>query len=116
MKVIDLLNKIANGEEVPKKIRIAGWCYKFEWIEYRDNYYDKNADIDLMSCLSMCEDEFNREVEIIEDKKIKHIGKIYDLTKFHIDYPEVAEMLKEIGDKQYEIIDILNKGDNNENI
>lgn len=29
MKVIDLLNKLANGEEVPNKIRIGHWCYKF---------------------------------------------------------------------------------------
>lgn len=33
MKIIDLLNKIANGEEVPKKIKIDHWCYKFEWVE-----------------------------------------------------------------------------------
>lgn len=69
MKVIDLLNRIANGEEVPKKIRIYGWCYDFEWIEYKDNYYDKSEDIDLMSALSMCSDELNRKVEIIEEEK-----------------------------------------------
>lgn len=74
MKIIDLLNKIANDEEVPKKIRIEGWTYKFEWIEHDENYYDKHEDIDLMSCLSMCEDELNREVEIIEEeKKIKKL-------------------------------------------
>lgn len=71
MKVIDLLNKIANGEEVPKKIRIDHWCYKFEWIEHESNYYDKHEDIDLMSCLSMDEEELNYEVhEIEEEKKI----------------------------------------------
>lgn len=71
MKVIDLLNKIANGEEVPKKIRIDHWCYKFEWVEHLDNYYDNSADIDLMSALSMSKEELNYGVEIIEEKKIE---------------------------------------------
>ena len=69
MKIIDLLNKIANGEEVPKKIRVSGWCYKFTWIEHMANYYDKQEDIDLMSALSMCVDELNKEIEIIEEHK-----------------------------------------------
>lgn len=73
IKIIDLLNKRANGEEVPKKIRIDHWCYKFEWIEHDENYYDKDADIDLMSALSMSAEELNYKVEIInnEDKKIE---------------------------------------------
>ena len=32
MKIIDLLNKIANGEEVPKKIKYKNKIY--EWKEY----------------------------------------------------------------------------------
>lgn len=71
MKVIDLLNKISNGEEVPKKIRIEHWCYKFEWVEHKSNYYDKHEDIDLMSCLSCDKEELNYEVhEIEEENKI----------------------------------------------
>jgi hypothetical protein len=69
MRIIDLLNKIANGEEVPKKIRIDHWCYKFEWVEHDSNYYDKHEDIDLMSCLSMDKEELNYEVEILEEEK-----------------------------------------------
>ena len=71
MKIIDLLNMISKGEEVPKKIRIDHWCYKFEWIEHESNYYDKHEDIDLMSCLSCDKEELNYEVhEIEEEKKI----------------------------------------------
>ena len=69
MKIIDLLNKIANGEEVPKKIRIDHWCYEFEWIEHESNYYDKHEDIDLMSCLSMDKEELNYEVHELKEKK-----------------------------------------------
>lgn len=38
MKVIDLLNKIANGEEVPKKIKYKGTSYEYkEGIDF-ENY------------------------------------------------------------------------------
>ena len=76
MRIIDLLNKRANGEEVPKKIRIDHWCYKFEWVEHDSNYYDKHEDIDLMSCLSMDKEELNYEVEILEEEKELHANDI----------------------------------------
>lgn len=108
MKVIDLFNKKANGEEVPKKIRIAGWCYKFEWVKHDENYYDKNADIDLMSCLSMCEDEFNREVEIIEeDKPIEKITIDLNYAN-HYSKANVKANGKYLAEKINEIIDRLN--------
>lgn len=69
MRVIDLLVKISKGEEVPKKIRIDDWRYKFEWEEDLDNYYDNSEDIDLMSALSMSKEELNYGVEIIEEEK-----------------------------------------------
>lgn len=104
LTIIQLLNKIANGKEVPKKIRIEHWCYNFEWIEHDENYYDKHQDIDLMSCLSMSTEELNYEVEIIEeDKKIEKINK----NHFH-------NRQRQLANKINEIIDILNKGDNND--
>ena len=71
MHIIDLFNKIANKEEVPKRIKISGWCYDFEWVDYMNNYYDKHEDIDLTSALLMCEDELNREVIIISQNTNK---------------------------------------------
>lgn len=72
MKIIDLLNKIANGEEVPKKIKWQGQIYEYSrndrfyyqnsWSMYRDFYTEGN-------CL-------NDEVEIIEEPKtIEHCLK-----------------------------------------
>ncbi len=65
MKIIDLLNKIANGEEVPKKIKWQGQIYEYSNFErfyyqngfsmYRDFYTEGN-------CL-------NDEIEIIEEPK-----------------------------------------------
>ena len=79
MKIIDLISMRAEGKEMPKKIRIDHWCYKFEWIEHDENYYDKYNDIDLMSCLSMSQEELNYKVKIIEeDKKIEKLNIDFD--------------------------------------
>lgn len=97
MKVIDLLNKIAKGEEVPNKIRIDHWCYSFEWEEHLENYYDENADLDLMSVLSMSKEELNYEVKIIEEEK--NIEKL-KLSQF-------ANKQKKLATKINELIDIV---------
>ena len=51
MKVIDLLNKIAKEEEVPKIIRFEGDIYKFTGYdgEYR-NYINLNSSDDVFEC------------------------------------------------------------------
>ena len=101
IKVIDLLNKIANGEEVPKRIRIDHWCYEFEWVEHDENYYDKHHEIDLMSCLSMSEEELNYEVKLLkEDKKIEKLNMGL-FNKNDVSYT--------FGNKINEIIDQLNE-------
>lgn len=70
MKIIDLFDKMAKGEEVPKKIRVFGEEFIFE----DNDYYSINSSAPLISYTG--EDylrvELNCEVEIIEeDKKIK---------------------------------------------
>ena len=114
MKVIDLLNKIANGEEVPKKIRIEHWCYKFEWVEHLENYYDEDSDIDIMSALSMSEEELNYKVEIIEEKQdIEYLGK-QDL--YVDDARGYSVNIEKFGDKINELIKEVNKLKNNEEV
>lgn len=68
MKVIDLLNKIANNEEKPKIIKIGTqvWHYNYDLDDYMSNnsgYYLMNH-YNMLKCL-------NYEVEIIgKEKKI----------------------------------------------
>ena len=109
IKVIDLFNKIANGEEVPNHIRYEGI----------DLYYNKkNNCYDLI--MSNVREEFytfsysdlNNEVEIIEDtpkedKKIEKLEGSCDMTT-----SEICRM-NNIEVKINEIIDRLN-GENNE--
>ena len=59
MKVIDLLNKIANGEEVPKKI----YCFNREFYLKGNTYFGDT--FTLMHYIQ--EEDLNDEVEIIEE-------------------------------------------------
>jgi hypothetical protein len=104
MKVIDLLNKIANGEEVPKKIRISFYdegtpeIYNFTYNKNIKQYEDED-DFTLSSALNITL-ILNEEVEVIEeDKKIKKLPpSFYEnacLTKQDVD---VANKINEIID------------------
>ena len=73
MKIIDLLNKIANGEEVPKKIKYRGIIWYLEQdfsnrLPYYKNGYNTN------NLLTGREKDYfshslNDEVEILEEEK-----------------------------------------------
>ena len=114
MKIIDLLNKIANGEEVPKKIKWHDkvWIRDFEGAYY---YYEEGADYLFMDDIGNTT-WLNKEVEIIEeDKKIEKFKDYIPigLTSVGADFrkKDVFEALLKIGDKINEIIDVINRGD-----
>lgn len=75
MKIIDLLNKIANREEVPKKIEYEGEIYEFNK-NIHGYWGGKNKD-----CFRAMVNwrYLNNEVEILEEKKIpEKLEKYYD--------------------------------------
>lgn len=117
MKVIDLLNKIANGEEVPKKIAIQNEAL----------IYNEDEILNLQDCYYMTDEEdatwriwayeLNDEVEIIEEEKkmpeklegFRFKKETDDLTDEEL---EIENYLSDITDKINEIIDYLkSKGD-----
>ena len=111
MKVIDLLNKIANGEEVPKRIKINNFIY-----EYRDYMYCTEKanyqDIDDYLFGKWNFIILNDEVEIIEeDKKIEKIDIKWDKDYYVLDEDNVKRYLNERDkiemNKINEIIDYL---------
>ena len=114
MKIIDLLNKIANVEEVPKKIK-----YKNKEFEYIGGAYEDEKGNDLCYYDDSCMVFLNDEVEILEEEK-----KIPEEIECYHQYDECAvkdkfyqeqkgSLVDEIIiDKINEIIDYLkSKGD-----
>lgn len=102
IKIIDLFNKIANNEKLPKKIRYFGEIY--EYSEEMKFYYQNG--------FSMYRDFFtegnclNDKVEIIEEEKeIEKIGKIYD--GFTDSYYDTC--LEKVIKKVDELVDEVNK-------
>ncbi len=101
-KIIDILIKIANNEEVPKKIKYQDkiWEYK----EYNSDY--KNEDIYLFEYLFKRLNTkyfINYGVEIIEeDKKIEH-------CKGYEDFDCMDEIIEHLREKIDTLIDEVNK-------
>jgi len=104
MKIIDLLNKIANGEDKPKKIKYDNriWTYDICNKDYNEmecgfyglftNYFDEAIN----ECL-------NDEVEILEEEK--KIPEKLNKQHFH-------NRQRQLANKINEIIDYLkNKGE-----
>lgn len=135
MKVIDLLNKIANGEEVPKKIKVYddSFTYIDKWEQYTSDNTDKpllyiisafnysglNDEVETIEeeprnievCGSLfTRSEYNRLAGIEEDKKIEYIYHCCmepssKETKFLI------QNINDLSDKINEIIDYINGSD-----
>jgi len=79
MKVIDLLNKIANGEEVPRKIKYHGYEWEYSFTE---NNYIRKCEI-VVYRLTLSLDELNDEVEIIDEAEIIKENKIPEPIHWH---------------------------------
>lgn len=80
MKVIDLLNKIANGEELPRKLKGNNHTYTgIEDLNYQlCNYQDEDGDILFSDDYEWCSQRIlNKELEIIEEEK--DIEEILDI-------------------------------------
>jgi len=96
MKIIELLNKIANNEEVPKKIEVS--CYEFEWREegrYYANTTKGNYQTLLQDWLNNA-NKLNSEVKIIEDEEID-IQNIEDLgVSINNVGGKIAELIKAV--------------------
>ena len=109
IKIIDLLNKIANGEEVPKKIKINNIVYEYRSYMYcteKANYQDIEDYLFGKWNFNI----LNEEAEILEDEK-KIPEKIEPLQKDYMTLDDIkftfsnSEMI--IVNKINEILDYL---------
>ena len=99
MKVIDLLNKIANGEEVPKQIKARGVIWEFDK-KYNDYHNDEEwFFISGFDEFKNSKEFLELKVEIIEEEKeIEEIqfDEIDELTDYDIYFfPECEDDSKE---------------------
>ena len=119
IKIIDLLNKIANDEEVPKKIKFRGNVYV--WFERHKSIFNYKQEycgrlIDNYFCDDWfidCKDILDDEAEIIEgNEKIKKIDSLL-IPEQDLDLPDVIAWQKSnneiLKNKLNKIIDEINK-------
>ena len=108
MKIIDLLNKIANGEEVPKKIKYRDWLYEFEkdcndyLCQYDSLLYRENDDVRQF---------LNDELEIIEEPQEHKIPEKLKWVDYNIEFThrDFNREFRNICNAVDEIIDYLEK-------
>lgn len=93
MKIIDLLNKIANGEETPDKFIYEKTVFTKE---NNGGYTDEDGD-NLTAWIFTDYSNLNDEIEIIKDKKIEKLNFMTAETQ--------KEKNRLIKDKINEIID-----------
>ena len=117
MKVIDILDRIANGEEIPQLIKWNGYIYDKLGCEY---YMLNDRDITLFGDILDTNGKYlNDEVEIVgEDKKIEKLNKdnfngvsnleVSGQSATQFDYV-IEQEIEDIVDKINEIIDKLNE-------
>ena len=122
IKIINLLNKIANGEEVPKKIKYNMYDEGYNIFTYCEEDKEYVNDYDF---LSVRNHHLNDKVEIIEDaqhgennkiKKVTLLGEVVGLGSM-IGWLEnstenetkLCSAIEAIGIKLNEIIDKVNE-------
>lgn len=91
MKVIDLLNKIANGEEVPKKIKVGIFdFYRMKKETIKNDYDYQNEDgtylMDYLNEYNYITSYLNDEVEIIDEE-----NEFIDIEELNLDTDELLK-------------------------
>ena len=115
MKIIDLLNKMANGEEVPLKIIVDGSIYKCDVLEHFYAREDKSDLLELSTVFNTPE-FLQMEVKVIEDEidiqaieeldkcKFGHGNTIsYQESKFIDKVNELVQAVKQLNKEVKEI-------------
>ena len=96
MKVIDLLKKIENGENIPQKIKV----YKevFEW-DILEHYYRRDNGDDLLEFCTILNTEelLGMEVEIIEDEiDIDDIKELEGIVEYATEQDTINKLIQTV--------------------
>ena len=109
IKIIDLLNKKANDEEMPKKIKFENFIYI--WRDIQKDYFCEQINHSLESIIGeYLFENLNLEVGIIEeDKEIEKIDVIdYDKCINYVTHKE-KEILLQIRKTQIKFNELIDK-------
>lgn len=96
MKVIDLLKKIENGENIPKKIKV--YQEVFEW-DILEHYYKRSNGDDLLELCTIFNtgELLSMEVELIEDKiDIDSIKKIEGTVEYYTERNTINQLIQAV--------------------
>ena len=116
IKIIDLLNKIENGEEVPKKILLNGIIFEYQGDDYLYKDEDKKEhwlfSASYTDKYTWLENFLKAEVEIIEEpKKLEKWGEgaLEEMEKC-TDYTleDLQKYIRILAETQNELIDEVN--------
>ena len=119
MTIIELLNKIANGEDTPKEIKYDGYTFK----KANESYIEEDGD-NLTDHICYDYSNLNDEVEIIEeDKKIEKLiyipinyaddrkpEEVYEYLRCTIN--NLADVINISNENLFELIDKVNSLEN----
>lgn len=97
MKVIDLLNKIANGEEVPNKIQ---YDYKIFYYDGSKYVYDNDVfnEYNRLEEFISYSTDLNKEIKFSEeDKEIEEIKDIWG-SDGYLDMDSASDMVDKINE------------------
>ena len=95
IKVIELLNKIANGEDLPKRIKIQDYVFELSK-DYEHYYY--NEDVEITHLINHNFSNLNDEVEILEDntEEIEELKPVEDGLAYRYEWSEVPKKINEL--------------------
>ena len=102
IKIIDLLNKIANRENAPEKIKYNGTEYKLNEIT---GWYQNIDEIGSVNEWFVSKYRLNDTVEILEEQQdidiqeIKYLNELSDCEERNIKINELVQAVKQL-DKQ----------------
>ena len=106
IRVIDLLNKIANGEEVPYKVKYNGIIFTYNSSNKQGlKYVDLNKENEVFyRYLTGVVNKVTDEVEIIEEQEEIDIQSIEDIKDIYIENASCGEDVKYLARKYNEIL------------
>ena len=96
MKVIDLLKKIENGENIPKKIKV--YQEVFEW-DILDHYYRRSNGDDLLKFCTIFNtgELLSMEVELIEDEiDIDSIEELQEIVEYSTERNTINQLIEAV--------------------